>query len=199
MIGRFRMKNSFFTAAIFFTIFCAVSCSFTDSRWDSFKTSSGAAKKNNARVYEYFDSDGKKLGVRLSFIVTIPNLLIPDTVTGEKVVALSFSEVAVKTTTSAITFPESVLEFDNLSGFSSLKTLHLSKSLKLIPEKAFVGNSSLAVITLPAPEPPKISAGVFENCSSSLKIYVPNEKLNTYKAADVWKDYSDKLEGVQTL
>lgn len=196
MTGRFGMKNYFFAFAIFFALFFAVSCSFTDSRWDSFKTASGAIKKNNARVYEHFDSDGKKLGVRLSFIVTIPNLVIPDTITGEKVVALAFSEVAAKTTTSTITFPESVLEFDNLSGFSSLNTLHLSKSLKMIPEKAFVGTSSLSTITLPAENPPKISAGVFANCASSLRIYVPRDSLDTYKATDVWKDYSDKLIGI---
>lgn len=36
---------------------------------------------------------------------------------------------------------------------------------------------------------------MFNNNPSDRKIYVPTESKDTYKAADAWKDYADKIEG----
>ncbi len=195
--GVFSMKNKMKVAACIFTVFVILlaSCSFTDSQWGAYTTSSGATKKNNANISAYYDSNGNKIGVRLSFMVMLPDAAIPNEIAGEKVVALSFSSATGKTSVTSMTFPNTVREFDDLSGFSSLTALHLSKNLEKIHGKSLVGNTRLSTITLLSETPPEIPPGIFDPCAASLSIYVPAGSLESYKTAENWSGYAEKLVG----
>lgn len=37
--------------------------------------------------------------------------------------------------------------------------------------------------------------GAFVNISNDAKFFVPSTSVDTYKAADGWKDYAGKIEG----
>ncbi len=194
------MKKYLFLSFIVFAAGFFSGCSFTDSQWGSYSTSSGATRKNNANISSYYDQNGKKLGIKLNFIVVLPSVEIPEEIAGEKVVALDFSDVASKTSTTSISFPDSVIEFSGLNGFSSLQTLRLSKNLFSIEQDAFPNTSSFRTMILPSETPPEIPNRLFGDASSSaafpnLSIYVPQASLDSYINAENWSDYQTKLKG----
>lgn len=197
------MKKYVFLSFIVFIVFAAgffSGCSFTDSQWGSYSTSSGATRKNNANISSYYDQNGKRLGIKLNFIVVLPSVEIPEEIAGEKVVALDFSDVASKSSTTSISFPDSVIEFSGLDGFSSLQTLRLSKNLVSIEQNAFQNTSSFRTLILPSETPPEIPSRLFGDASSSesfpnLSIYVPQNSLDSYINAENWSDYQAKLKG----
>lgn len=43
--------------------------------------------------------------------------------------------------------------------------------------------------------PPTLGGRVFEDISSSVKIYVPTQSVDAYKAATNWKNYASKIVG----
>ena len=64
----------------------------------------------------------------------------------------------------------------------------------------FYGCGSLAQITNYAATPLEINSNIFDGNAdypavdkSTCKLYVPEESLDLYKAADVWKDFSNIL------
>ncbi|MCR5050747.1 MAG: leucine-rich repeat domain-containing protein [Paludibacteraceae bacterium] len=81
---------------------------------------------------------------------------------------------------------------DAFNGCSAVTALTLPASLTTIGDRAFAGMSSLAQITANMTTPPAINANVFDNCGtlSSIKLKVSDANYNTYKAANVWKDFN---------
>ena len=178
--------------------FFSVSCSFMDSQWGSEETSAGNEKKNNATITAYTDSSGKRIGVTLNFMVVLKNLTIPETIAGEKVLALKFEDVATKTSTQTIVFPSGVIKFDSLAGFSYLSELTLSENLAEIRDKSFTNCSSLKKMVCPALVPPVVEDSKFNpDALKNLVIYVPETSLERYKTTDGWSSFADKIQAIQ--
>lgn len=56
--------------------------------------------------------------------------------------------------------------------------------------------SNLTSFTIYTATPPNIYRNVFSGTPSSLKIYVPAESVDAYKAASRWSDYASKIEAI---
>ena len=70
----------------------------------------------------------------------------------------------------------------------SLTSLTIPSSVNSIAEGAFWGCTATSQVYIEATTPPTLASDAFKNCGSDLKIYVPSESLNAYKAAEYWKD-----------
>lgn len=171
------------------------SCSFMDSQWGSQTTSAGNEKKNNATITTYIDDNGKNLGLEMNFITLLTEVTIPDSLAGKYVVSLCFDGVTTKSGTTKITFPERVVHFDTLAGFSSLSTLILSKDLSYISDSSFTDCKNLTSLTIPREEPPVLRDEKFiANMATKTKIYVPANSVETYKAHEQWGQFESILE-----
>lgn len=61
----------------------------------------------------------------------------------------------------------------------------------------FPGCTSLANVTVKALQPPKLgNNAVFDGVSQNLVIYVPAASVETYKAAQYWSTYADKIQAI---
>jgi len=77
---------------------------------------------------------------------------------------------------------------------ADLTSIAIPNSVVNIGDEAFVGCNSLVSITDLATEPQTINANVFTDIDlSACTLYVPAESLETFKAADVWKDFGSIL------
>lgn len=78
----------------------------------------------------------------------------------------------------------------------SLKNITLPESMENIVEQAFIMCINLAEVIVKAKTPPTAGTSMFEQGSPNLKIYVPSEAINLYKAADGWKQYANKIYAI---
>ena len=83
---------------------------------------------------------------------------------------------------------------------SSLSSITLPESLTSIGNRAFSHCTLLTTVYVKRWEQgsnPAITQGnstMFLSCNPSLQIYVPSAAVDTYKAADGWKNYSNKIQ-----
>ncbi len=85
-------------------------------------------------------------------------------------------------------------------GSKNLKVVTISENVAKIGEQAFYYCSNLSKVyckvqTPPLMSPPSTPWNFFSDYASDFKIYVPVKSVATYKAADYWKDYEDKIAG----
>ena len=79
---------------------------------------------------------------------------------------------------------------------SSLTAITLPEGVTSIGDYAFRSCSSLTSITCKAVTPPTIgNSNTFYNVDKSIPVYVPAGSVNTYKAADYWKEFTN----IQTI
>ena len=84
--------------------------------------------------------------------------------------------------------------FRNCEGLTSIE---IPNSVTSIGYQAFVGCSGLKSVTNYATTPQKIDSYDFKDVEISLcTLYVPEESIDAYKAADVWKKFGN-IESVQ--
>lgn len=81
----------------------------------------------------------------------------------------------------------------------SIKLIEIPKSVNMIEGSAFADSTSLRTVISRAITPPQMDDNVFNNTHSYLKIYVPDESIKKYKAADGWYFYADKIVGISDL
>lgn len=82
---------------------------------------------------------------------------------------------------------------------SSLTSIHIPESVTEIAGYAFYGCSSLTSITCESATPPTISNTTFENVDKSISLYVPQESIATYQAADGWKEFTNIVSIVTAI
>ena len=70
---------------------------------------------------------------------------------------------------------------------SALTSISIPKNVTQIAQYAFSDCTSLTRVEVKAAVPPTIFSETFDN-STALKIYVPKESIDAYKAANYWKD-----------
>ena len=78
-------------------------------------------------------------------------------------------------------------------GCTNIASITVGKSVRLLVANAFKGCSKVSSVTSLNPTPPECDdVSVFRNIDmSSCKLYVPNAGYQSYKAADVWKKFSN--------
>lgn len=79
------------------------------------------------------------------------------------------------------------------NGCSSLTTVMIGSGVTSIGSQAFRGTSALTNFNIFAETPPTIFSDTFTNTSANLRIRVPNDSVNAYKAANGWSTYADKI------
>lgn len=83
---------------------------------------------------------------------------------------------------------------------SGLTTISLSKNLAKIGNFALSGCSSLNSITCEAITPPTCGDYVFSTTDKqTCKLYVPSGSVDSYKTADVWKDFFNIEAGINII
>lgn len=95
----------------------------------------------------------------------------------------------------SINIPEGVTTIGQYAfmGDRGLTALTLPASLKRLEAGAFRGCSSLKQVVLNATTPPSLYSGVFKDCSSELKIYVPASVLQEYLDHEDWSIYAAQI------
>ena len=75
---------------------------------------------------------------------------------------------------------------------SALEKLVIGKGVTIIESFAFANCSNLKEITVLASNPPSVASDrSFDNVSRDIPVYVPSEALAAYKAANVWKGFTN--------
>ena len=82
------------------------------------------------------------------------------------------------------------------AGCTSLTSVEIPNSVTSIGARVFEDCSSLTSVTVLATTPPALIPPSFVGASSSSKIYVPAESVETYKAASGWKEYASKIQAI---
>lgn len=77
-----------------------------------------------------------------------------------------------------------------------IKSVVIPISTTNIGRMAFYLCSQLSNVTVEATTPPTIGSDVFTSTHSSLVIYVPAASVETYKSAERWLRYADKIQAI---
>ena len=86
-------------------------------------------------------------------------------------------------------------EYGAFSGCSSLSNIILPSTLSNIGEVAFSRCSNLMDIYVKSTTSPVIKSNTFSNTPAGMRIYVPMESVDEYKAATYWQKYSNVIIG----
>jgi len=78
----------------------------------------------------------------------------------------------------------------------NIETVFIPASIQKIWDNAFANCTSMKEIKCEATVPPTLAAGAFANLPKTAIIRVPNDKIDTYKAADGWKDFALQIRGL---
>lgn len=81
---------------------------------------------------------------------------------------------------------------------TNLEVVILPESCILIPGCSFFGCSALQVVVIKGVIPPSLS-GAYAFSGSTCPIYVPDDSVEAYKAAQNWNSYASRIKGISEL
>lgn len=82
----------------------------------------------------------------------------------------------------------------NFQQCKKLKKVDIGDSLQSMGDVEFNGCSLLETVIIRNSVVPVINTGVFDGTPSTISIYVPDESVEAYKAAENWSKYADKIK-----
>ena len=132
-----------------------------------------------------FISDSMFLGCQ-----NLKNIDIPSSVKEIRLVAFSGCH-----SLTGITIPNNVTVIDDAAfgdcrGLTSIK---IPNSVTHIGRQAFLNCSSLKQVTVTSTVPPILGSQAFDGTDNNLSIFVPINAIGTYKNAEGWSDYADRI------
>ena len=81
---------------------------------------------------------------------------------------------------------------------NALTNVTIGNGVTSIGQEAFYACNALTNVTIYAKKAPTLGGGVFQECHSDMKIYVPSENQENYKrSTGEWQDYFGKLQPIQ--
>lgn len=117
---------------------------------------------------------------------------------GNNVLCIGIEAFSKCASLSEITIPDCVTDIEDaaFAWCTSLSKVSIGNSITNIGESAFAYCTSLTEMTIKATVPPTIDANVFEEVSKEIPVYVPEDALESYKEAEVWKEFD--LQAIPT-
>ena len=101
---------------------------------------------------------------------------------------------------SKVIFPNTLKIVGSYSFFScKARSIELQNLIEQIGVYAFRGTTNLATLIIKSETPPSLAENAFYQTSNSLKIYVPDESVDVYKAAENWSYIADKIFPISDL
>jgi hypothetical protein len=79
---------------------------------------------------------------------------------------------------------------------TNLISIKIPASITKLAGASFYQCKALESITLLASEVVAIESDTFDEADNLTTIYVPADLVDDYKVADVWRDYSEKIEAI---
>ena len=98
---------------------------------------------------------------------------------------------------SSISIPDEVSYIGSMSFYkcTSLTSITIPGSVTRIENSAFHSCSGLTSIVIDSSTPPAGGEGMFQG-TNNCTIYVPSDAVNTYKTAQYWSDYADRIQAI---
>lgn len=105
------------------------------------------------------------------------------------------------TSLSSVTIPDSVttIGLSTFRGCKNLSAATIGSGCSNIRNTAFLNCSELRIVKIYAETPPTLGTNVFQDNNGSEVIFVPSGSVNTYKAANNWSTYKDRIQAFPTL
>lgn len=82
------------------------------------------------------------------------------------------------------------------NGCSSLTTIIIGSGVTSIGSQAFRGTSILINLYVYAETPPTLPSDAFTNSSNNFMIYVPEDSVAAYKAANNWSNFASRIQPI---
>ena len=161
---------------------------------------SGESQIRTINDYKYVTgNDGKNY--MLGYYGTQSDLSLPTDVDYEPIEQMFYmcaTQYVTPHSLKSIVIPSNIKEIKHgmFMYCKDLKTVTISENITNIDTWAFSECSSLETVTIKAVTPPILGDSIFDKCTNLANIYVPSASVDAYKAADGWKNYADKIVGI---
>ncbi len=146
----------------------------------------------DGKEYDVVIGKGFILGSIFSGCKSLKKVIIAEGIT-------SIGELAFFNSTSIeeIVIPNSVTSIEGYAfrSCTALTSITIPKGVESIGSFAFNSCTNLTEVNIKATSVPTGVANMFDNCSSSLVIYVPTASVSAYKSASVWSNFSNQIQG----
>ena len=120
----------------------------------------------------------------------LTSITIPDSVT-----SIDFQEFRSCSKLTSVIIGNGVTSIGETAfeGCSGLTSITIPNSVTSIRKGAFKDCNKLKIIRISATNPPTLDTNLFNDATPIEKIIVPKSAINSYKSAEGWSTYTDKI------